>query len=73
MLAEDHPTLYAFTRALKGTKLLILGNVSGDTLTLPDDPSLQHCEPAGTLLLGNYDGELTPALRPWEVRVLQIS
>lgn len=87
MLAEDHPTLYAFTRALAGSKLLIVGNVSGSTLTLPEDPSLDGLLATGLLILGNYggkydgekhdadkhDGEPARELRPWEVRVLQVS
>ncbi|WP_309070738.1 alpha-glucosidase [Arthrobacter sp.] len=73
MLAEDHPTLYAFTRTLSGSKLLVVGNVSGSDLALPDDPSLKDSSLSGSLVLGNYDGGLTPELRPWEVRVLQMT
>ncbi|MDF9277343.1 alpha-glucosidase [Arthrobacter sp. EH-1B-1] len=71
MLAEDHPTLYAFTRTLGGGSLLIVGNVSGDTLSLPDDAELADQVSGGTLILGNYGDEPTPELRPWEVRILR--
>lgn len=71
MLAEDHPTLYAFTRTLNGASLLIVGNVSGDTLSLPEDSELGDRVSGGTLILGNYDGDPTPELRPWEVRILR--
>jgi oligo-1,6-glucosidase len=73
MLAEDHPTLYAFTRTHHGTTLLVVGNVSGSTLILQDEPSLTDSASSGTLVLGNYDEEPTPELRPWEVRILRIS
>lgn len=69
MLAEDHPTLYAFTRSWHGASLLVLGNVSGDDLPLPAELT------SGELVLGNYDDggspETLPALRPWEVRILR--
>ncbi|WP_323958821.1 alpha,alpha-phosphotrehalase [Arthrobacter sp. JZ12] len=69
MLAEDHPSLYAFTRNWQGATLLVLGNVSGKDLPVP--PELG----SGELVLGNYDDgaspDLPPHLRPWEVRILR--
>ncbi|GAB3545692.1 oligo-1,6-glucosidase [Arthrobacter tumbae] len=70
MLAEDDPTLYAFTRTYQGASLLIIGNVSGDTLSL-DDAALPETAREGTVVLGNYDGDPTSELRPWEVRILR--
>ncbi|MCS5734373.1 glycoside hydrolase family 13 protein [Herbiconiux daphne] len=35
LLEPEHPTLYAFTRALGDERALVLGNVSGDELALP--------------------------------------
>lgn len=70
MLAEDHPTLYAFTRTHQDASLLIIGNVSGDTLSL-DDAALPETAREGTVVLGNYDGDPTSELRPWEVRILR--
>ena len=72
MLAEDHPTLYAFTRTHHDASLLIIGNVSGDTLSL-DDAALPGTARRGTVVLGNYDGEPTSELRPWEVRILRLA
>ena len=58
-------------RTLGGGSLLIVGNVSGDTLSLPDDAELADQVSGGTLILGNYGDEPTPELRPWEVRILR--
>jgi oligo-1,6-glucosidase len=66
---DDHPVLYAFTRTLDGARIRVLGNVSGESLQLPPGSA------GGTLLLGNYDdgAEHTDVLRPWEVRILDLS
>jgi oligo-1,6-glucosidase len=74
MLAADHPTLYAFTRAHEGTELLVLANFSGDELPLDDVDDLELDGWKGsTLLLGNVGepGGPTTPLRPWEARVLR--
>lgn len=73
MLAEDHPTLYAFTRTGAVGSLLVIGNVSGDTLSLPEDEHLADSARTGTLVLGNYEGEPAADLRPWEVRILRLT
>jgi len=74
MLAADHPTLYAFTRAHEGTELLVLANFSGDELPLDDVDGLELDGWKGaTLLLGNVGEPTAPTapLRPWEARVLR--
>ena len=69
MLLADDESVYAFTRALDGVELLVLGSFSADEQTV----SLEGWEPdvRGDLLLGNYvdvpGGEIV--LRPWEARV----
>ncbi len=71
MLLEQDPNVYAFTRSLDGTTLLVLGNFSGEDapVDLPDVANWAASE----LLLGNYpvpEGAAdTIVLRPWETRV----
>ena len=71
LIAPDHDRLYAFTRILNGQTLLVLANVSDAPLTvqgdwLPDDIS------GAELLLGNYPGDGSAALRPWEARLYRL-
>jgi oligo-1,6-glucosidase len=71
LIEPDHEQLYAFTRILDGVTLLVLANVSDAPLTvqgewLPDDIS------GATLLLGNYPGDGSAALRPWEARLYRL-
>jgi oligo-1,6-glucosidase len=65
-LAPDDPHVYAYTRALDGTELLVLANLSGQTVTADVPAGWTDAE----LLLSNCAGaagDLT--LRPWEARV----
>ncbi len=69
LLLPDDPAVYAFTRELDGTTLLVLGNFTGQNVPvdLPDVAEWASAE----LLLGNYpavDG-VGSSLRPWETRV----
>jgi oligo-1,6-glucosidase len=71
LIAPEHEQLYAFTRTLDGRMLLVLANVSDEPLTvqgewLPDDIS------GAELLLGNYPGDGSAALRPWEARLYRL-
>ncbi len=70
MLLPNDPAVYAFTRALDGVTLLVLGNFSGDEVDVNlDDADAWASE---ELLIGNYplrDGENGIILRPWETRV----
>jgi len=69
MLLPHDESVYAFTRALDGVALLVLGNFTGEERAV----SLECWVPdkLGELVLGNYadvpDGEIV--LRPWEARV----
>jgi oligo-1,6-glucosidase len=71
MLMDDHPYIYAFTRRLDDTELLVLGNFSGEQqqVELPDAGSWLSSE----LLLTNVPQEQRsdPSLHlaPWEGRV----
>ena len=72
MLAADHPTLYAFTRAHEGVELLVVANFSCDELALDVLDDLDGWADS-TLLLGNLADpvSVTAPLRAWEVRVLR--
>jgi oligo-1,6-glucosidase len=70
MLLPDDERVYAFTRALDHVELLVLGNFSGDwvSVDLPDAPAWA----ASPVLLGNvHEPPATGSLelRPWEARV----
>ena len=71
MLLEDDPAIYAFTRALDGTTLLVLGNFSSHEVAVPLPDAADWA--SATLLVGNYPGSGNEAdgltLRPWETRV----
>ena len=78
MLLPDDPQVYAFTRRLESTELLVLVNVSGEpaVVELPDG---QWAD--AEVVLGGPDPTLQPApaqpgtigLQPWESRVLRRS
>jgi oligo-1,6-glucosidase len=69
MLLADHEQVYAFTRRHGGTELLVLGNFSGDAVTVDLPGGWEGAE----LVLGNVEApepvgaRLT--LQPWEGRV----
>ncbi len=75
MLLPDHPHVYAFTRTLADTTLLVLGNFSGqDQEVTLDDADVAVDWDGADLVLGNYPAD--PAaprlhLRPWELKVLR--
>jgi oligo-1,6-glucosidase len=73
MLLPDHEQVYAFTRTLAGTSLLVLVNVSGteQAVDLPDADRWAGAE----LVLGNLDGDPAAGvpLRPWEARVHRVT
>jgi oligo-1,6-glucosidase len=63
MLLADHEAVYAFTRRLDGTELLVLGNFSGEAQRVDvGDPAWAAAE----VLLGNYPDVPGLDLRPWE-------
>jgi len=71
MLLPAHEQIYAFSRSLEDTKLLVLANFSGSPVTfdLPDPTAWTGAE----LILGNYPTtpslERSMTLRPWEAHV----
>ncbi len=69
MLLPDDRQVYAFTRRLESTELLVLCNVSGSpaTVELPEPAPWT----AAKLLLGTHGASGTGTLQPWESRVLR--
>ena len=67
MLLEDDPVVYAFTRRLGETELLVVANFSGEPV-VPDLPAYDEWL-AGDLLLGNVPGSAGVELAAWEARV----
>jgi oligo-1,6-glucosidase len=75
MLLADDDRVYAFTRELHGTWLLVVANFSGDLLDV-DVLDLQPVEAGSSeteLVLANYPEALGGRLRPWEARVYRIT
>jgi oligo-1,6-glucosidase len=71
MLLADHDQVYAFTRRLGNTRLLVLANFSGEpaTIEVPDADGWKGTE----LVITNYPVDAAEdiqylALRPWEAR-----
>ena len=65
LVANTDPRLWAYTRTLDAARLLVLCNFSADVVQVP--AIARAAEPS--LLLGNYPGEASPDLRPFEARV----
>ena len=73
MLLPEHPHVYAFTRSLNGTRMLVLGNFSGDDQKVD---LAKHLARKTELVIGNYPEPAQPLdgtviLRPWEALVLR--
>jgi len=67
--APEHPHLFAYRRRLDETLWLVLANVSGEGLEVPLGLASD-----GPLILGNYADPGDPdVLRPWEVRVVDLT
>jgi oligo-1,6-glucosidase len=64
-IPDDHPSLLAYKRILPEESLLILINLSSDSVSLrPELRAGEQC------LVGNYPEPDPERLRPWEARVL---
>ena len=77
MVAPKHRALFAFTRSLETTRLLVLANFSDQIIEIN---KLEDFNPSiwdqAEVILANYGSIKTPnidALRPWEVRVFKLS
>ena len=78
MLLPDHPTVYAFTRTLDDTRLLVLVNVSSGRAdaVVPDGPLWCASETvvrtaAGDAAAAPIGADGAVVLAPWEARVLR--
>ena len=73
MLLPSDPAIYAFTRVLEPTSLLVLANFAAVPAALPG-PELAAWAGA-ELVLGNLapPGDVLADLRPWEARILRRS
>ena len=71
LLLPEHEQLWAFTRTLDDTRLLVLANCSSAAVTAPagDLPDIAGAE----LLLATHPGRDGLALEPWESRVYQLA
>jgi oligo-1,6-glucosidase len=69
MLLPDHEQVYAFTRSLDGTTLLVACNVSGTPQPLAE---LLPEAVGAELVLGNLPSSDPAVLAPWEARVLRV-
>ncbi len=74
MLLPEHEQVYAFTRRLETTNLLVLANFSSDPITV-EVPEAERWTGA-ELLIGNYPEPAAIArrvtLRPWEAHVHRV-
>jgi oligo-1,6-glucosidase len=72
LLEPDHKQLWAFLRVDERDRLLVLANVSGEEIDVPDGDAFAGLD-GGRLLLGNYsDGGAQRSLRPWELRAIYL-
>ncbi|MET4135324.1 alpha-glucosidase [Pseudarthrobacter sp. PvP090] len=77
MLLPRDEHVYAFVRSLPETKLLVLGNFSGqDQEVALDDADVPLVWDSAELILGNYPADAAAPrlhLRPWELKVFRAS
>ncbi|WP_354483913.1 alpha-glucosidase [Paenibacillus sp. PvP094] len=67
LVFPDDPEVFAYTRTLNGTKVLVVCNFQGNTIKLPLQ---KHLAETNQLLISNYAGELPlNELRPYEARM----
>lgn len=70
LVFPDDPEVFAYTRTLNGTKVLVVCNFKGNTIELPLH---EHLAETNQLLISNYAGELPlDELRPYEARMYLI-
>jgi oligo-1,6-glucosidase len=71
MLLEDDPQVYAYTRRLGDTELLVVANVSGEPASAEGVPDAERWADAELLIANVQARGQTPSLRlePWEARV----
>lgn len=66
MELPDHERLFAYRRRLEDVELVVLANMSGDAVDVPDADLLR-----GEVIVANVRESTSPRLEPWECRVLR--
>ncbi|CAH1190712.1 alpha-glucosidase [Paenibacillus sp. JJ-223] len=70
LIFPDHPDVFAYTRTLNGTKILVVCNFQGQQAELPLQEQLAE---TNQLLISNYSGQMSESeLRPFEARMYLI-
>lgn len=70
LIFPDHPDVFAYTRTLNGTKILVVCNFQGQQAELPLQEQLAE---TNQLLISNYSGQMSESeLRPYEARMYLI-
>lgn len=70
MFAVDHPTLFAFERALDNDRMLVIANFDEHATAIGNEVNMRDWS-AEDVVLGNYPSTgIADPLKPWEVRVL---
>ncbi|MEK4660729.1 alpha-glucosidase [Priestia sp. FSL H7-0729] len=70
LIFPENPDVFAYTRTLDGTIILVVCNFQGNTIELPLQ---EHLTASNQLLISNYTGEHSESiLRPYEARMYLI-
>jgi oligo-1,6-glucosidase len=71
LLLPEHEQVFAYTRTLEGTTLLVLANCSSSPVEVDSDalPNLTDA----LVLLGTHPGAEGLSLAPWESRIIQLA
>ena len=78
LLYEEDPAMYAYVRRYEGEGILVIGNVSNESLAFEKPEHISIDEKEKQLLISNYpvdENETTDhiPLKPWEARVYKFS
>ena len=75
MLLEDDPRVYAFTRRLGDTELLVVANFGGEAASAAGIPAAERWEQAELLIANVQERDRAPFLQlaPWEARAYRLS
>jgi len=65
----SNESLFIFSRKNEQENLMVVLNFSDEVVNFPDSLLLQN----PTKIVGNYDGELTAVLQPWEALIMKIN
>ena len=71
LLLPDHEQIWAFTRTLGDSRLLVLANCSSTPAEIPGGGLPAHAD--AELVLGTHADPDPSVLAPWESRVLRLA